>query len=165
MPFTWNQVNTMPDITSANRYKVFFPRIPGVDTQALSILVKSVTIPRKAIGHITVKIMDFSLGFRGGIEFENMLSIRFHENVRGEATRSIQRWMRLARNINGKSELKRTYARDGKLEIYDAIGRPTFYIPLYSMFPLSIEFPELDDSSSQAYEFTVEFNVDMAEPL
>ena len=164
MPFTWNQVNTAPDIASTDRYRLYFPSINGIDANMLSMLVKSVTVPRRAVGHIKFKIRDISFGFRGGNEFENVLSVHFHENVKGDGTKNIHKWLDVVRNVDGLSELRRTYAGNGKLEIYDTRGKPFLVIPLIKMFPLSVDFPEFDDESSTGYSFTVEFNIELADP-
>lgn len=164
MPFTWNQVNTAPDIASTDRYRVYFPNVNGIDANILAMLVKSVTVPRRAIGHIKVKLRDIPFGFRGGNEFENVLTVHFHDNVRGDGTKNINKWMDVVRNVDGLSELRRTYAANGKLEIYNTVGKPFLTIPLLKMFPVSVDFPEFDDANSNAYEFTVDFNVDLADP-
>ena len=163
MPFSWNQVNNMPDIASSDRFRLYYPAVNGIDANILSLLTKSVTVPRKAIGHIIVKLGDQSVGFRGGTEFENVLSVRFYENVNGDGMRNIKQWMQSVRNKDGLSRFKSSYAGKGKLEIYNTKGLVIHKIPLINMFPFTKEFPDLDDSNSTGYEFTVEFNVDLAD--
>ena len=164
MVFKFQQVNNMPDIASADRYQVYYPPLPGVDNKMLSLLTSHVTPPQKAISHIKVRLFGHPIGFRGGSEFENTLAITFYENVRGDATRSLQNWMDLVRDKDGYSQRKHKYSGEGKLEIFNTIGEPFITIPLYNMFPVIRELPELNDSNTTAFEISTTFNVDLGDP-
>ena len=163
MPFTFNQVNAMPDIAANNRFKVYFPTIQGNNFNTLGILVHSITIPQKAVGHIQVRLQDQSIGFRGGRQFDNQMQITFYENVAGEALGSIETWMSYVRSKEGTSLRKPFYSGEGKLEIYDTVGYVIHTLKLRNMFPITIEYPVLDEGGSAAMEFTTTFNVDYAE--
>jgi len=161
---TWTQVNAMPDIASNNRYKVFFPIIQGVgDTKPLSELVHTITLPQNSLGHIQIRLYGHTVAFRGGRVFDNTVQIRFQENVRGEALNLIERWKNIARNRDNLGNRKQRYAGSGRVEIYDTTGAIIHGIPLVNMWPMTVEYPDLDEGGSAPLEFSATFSVDFAE--
>lgn len=163
MPMTWNQVNNMPDIASNNRFKVFFPTIDNLDTKVLTDLVHGITVPQNSLGHIQVRLFGGSVAFAGGRTFDNTLQATFYENVRGQGLSVIEAWKSKIRDRDGNRGRKFVYAKNGTLEIYDTIGKTIHSVSLLNMWPMTIEYPQLDEAGSAPLEFTVTFSVDFAE--
>ena len=163
MPMTWNQVNQMPDIAANNRFKVFFPTLDGIDTKPLTDLVHGVSLPQNGVGHIQVRLFGSSIAFAGSRVFDNTMQVSFYENVKGQGLSAIEAWKSKIRTRNGARNRKFAYAKNGTLEIYDTTGETIYSIPLNNMWPMTIEYPQLDEAGSAPMEFNVTFSVDFAE--
>ena len=162
MPFTFNQVNQI-EVTSASRYRIFFPQIPGVDSEQLALCLSNVSPPSKTIGHIQVKLFGDSFGFRGGRETSNQFTATFYETVYGKSIKSINAWMALVRKKDNSGELKSGYAFNCELAVYNTVGDAFHTITLKNVFPLTYEYPTLEDAGSTPFQFQVTFNQDSSD--
>lgn len=163
MPISFTELNSIPDILASYRHTLFFPQLEGVDNQMLTFTKATISLPQMAVGHIQARILGHSIGFRGGLSFENIISVSILEVSNGANTRSLTNWHNMVRNrADGTSKLKAEYAKDGILEIYNTVGSPAMIFKLYNMFPVVIQYPEFSEQSIPA-EYQVQFNTDYVE--
>ena len=160
MPISFSQINQLPDILANDRHLIFFPVLDGVDGSLLSKMYSAVTLPSYGHGHIIVKILGFSVGHRGNLQFENQLSVTFHDTVEGAVTKSIRNWINLVRDPeDGTSQPRNTYAVDLPIFVYDTVGKAAIEFTGKGVFPLVMEAPTLEETSAP-YSFAVQFNID-----
>lgn len=164
MAVSFQDLNSLPDILGSGRHELYFPSIAGVNAKNLMLTNTQVTIPTVGVGHIRAKLLGHSLGFRGGLSFDNTLNCSFYELSNGENIKSLFKWYKLVRNPDdGTSVLKSQYAANGIFKYINAIGEAAFEATLYNLFPINITIPEASSDSSNPVEIPTTFNVDRIE--
>lgn len=160
MPISFSTLNNLPDVLGEFRHLWVFADVPGVATHLLQCYNSRVAFPDFAVGHIQVKVLGHSVGFAGGLQFENIISATFYENVQGAMVQSLLRWQARCRDPEtGLSLPKRDYARNGTLALYDTAGKSVLEFATLNVFPVTIQVPEVSEQSGPA-EVQVQFNVD-----
>lgn len=160
MPVLFSELSNLPDILATYRHSLFFPQVTGVDNKTLTLVKTRVTLPQEAVGHIQVKLLGHSIGFRGGLSFENIITVSFYELSNGIVIRSLAEWLKLVRNrADGTSLTKAEYAHDGVFEVYNTTGKLAMSFKLVNLFPVIVQYPDFGEEATAA-EFQVQFNVD-----
>jgi len=161
MAVSFQELNALPDILGGGRHELYFPSIAAINVKQLMLTNTQVTIPNIGVGHIKAKLLGHSLGFRGGLSFDNTLNCSFYELSDGSNVKSLFSWYKLVRNLDdGTSLLKSQYAANGRFKYINTLGEPAIEADLYNMFPVVITLPEASSENSNAVEFQVTFNVD-----
>ncbi len=165
MVVKYNELGNGPDILNVGMHNLYFPDVEGVDGETLRLYHTHITLPQHALGHVLVKILGQSIGFRGSNSFENTVSAGFVDTVEGKTYKSLWNWMNISRNFrNDTSKLKKDYARPGLFKVFDTTGKAVYTFKLHGMFPLTIEMPEFGETDAPA-EFQVQFNCDYIEEM
>lgn len=161
MTITFNQLNSLTDILPNNRHILYFPSVLGLQGRDLTLNNTQVTIPTYGTAHIRVKLLGHSIGFSGGIDFDNSLICSFYERSKGEVLRNLTTWLNASRNMETGARLpKSQMAANGTLDVINTIGEAAFSVELINVFPIQITWPELAHSSNGPTEFQTTFNVD-----
>lgn len=149
------------DILGNDRYKLTFGRIPGGgDAQTLSILCDHVGVPAQTAGHIRVNLLGYKVGFAGNDSSDTVLNASFYDNEKGAVLRALTQWRLFIQNrADHTSPLKREYAVNCGLRIYDTTGASALYFTLRNVFPISIQMGDLSETSGPL-KHDVQFNVD-----
>ena len=164
MAVSFNELNTLPDILGTGRHELYFPNVPGLNSQSLMLTNTQVTLPTIGVGHIRARLLGHSPGFRGGLYFDNTLTCSFYELSTGDNIKGLYAWMQLVRNVSeGTSLLKAGYVTDGIMKYINTLGDSALEIRLVNVFPVQITYPEASAGDSAPVEFQVTFNVDSAE--
>jgi len=160
MPVTFNDVSSLPDALSTDRHLIFFPSRNGIRGDVLSKSYSSATLPPTGSAHVITKLFGFSIGHAGNQQFENQMSITFHENAEGLVTKSLKNWMKLVRDDEtGLSQGKNFYAVDLPVFIYGPTKDKALEYKALNAFPLTIEPSELNEDSGP-YTITAQFSCD-----
>lgn len=161
MAVTFKELNGLADMLGGGRHELYFPNLPVGDSRALMLTNSQVALPAKGVGHIKAKLLGHSIGFRGGLSFDNTLSCTFKELSNGLIIKTLASWLHTVRNPdNGTSLLKSQYAVNGTLKVLNTIGEPAFEADLINVFPVMLTFPELSADATTQVEVQATFNVD-----
>ena len=162
-PVLFTEVDSLPDILPANRHKLMFPNIAGVDGNKLMLHGVSITIPTRGIAQIPVKYLGHGVSFRGGSTSEHVITVEFYEDSAGFVLKALSNWMNIISDkTTGGGGYKNEYAKDGTLYVFDTTGNATHSFLFKNMWPFNIAFPQLGQDSAP-FQVTVQFSVDVVD--
>ena len=164
-PFSLDDVLGLPDVLSTDRHSLIFPSIPGAlgfdVSKSLTIREMSVSFPAIRLAQVRVQMYGFSSSFRGLADQDNTFQVSFYEDTGGNTLDTLLSWLNVCHNrLTGESGRKTTYAAQAEFHAFDTTGRSAYIFNLVNIWPVSIEIPQADSTSTQHAMVSTTFAVD-----
>ena len=162
MPIKFSEIQALPDLLAADRFSAYFPILPGGGNgKELTLRNCEITLPPYEVAQILVKIMGWSINFAGRRIQQNSMTMGFYEDRLGTAHNILLSWQQEAADfIQAGGQLKRGYAVEVDIQVYDTMGKTALLFRANNVWPMRVTTPTLQDETSTLARIEVDLSVD-----
>lgn len=159
-----DQVNSLPDLLSAENFELLLGNIPGGPSKSEQLAIKclNANLPGSGNEAFEAPIHGHVVKFRGRKTMPRTLSITYVEDSQFNTLNSLHRWNEfVVGTLSGTSAGdKKDYAVDGQLTVFNHKGEAISVYKIFKLFPVDLPDIQLSGENTTMVQVPITFSYD-----
>jgi len=152
-------VLSVGDPAQAWNFDLFLPIIPGsASSRDLTFKCMTTDVPGTQLEELAAPLHGVQIMYAGRRTYTHSMNVTFMETHDWSTTEKFHRWVEIARSWrNNSGGLSSAYWTTAQLVLYNDVPQVVRTIQINNLFPTNVSEVQLDGSSSQLVQLSVEF--------